>query len=247
MNLSDSVSMDQAKTIFTKLPLRLRVTRSQKCAYLHDQTEQRLATDISDHPDSHDRLAETGFRRVENWVYKPACPGCSACLPIRVKAEDFAGSRNITRIRAANKDLRRFDSHGQLTLDHYDMFQRYLGFRHEDGQMASMSFEEFSAMILNSPIDTTLTEYRDSEDRLMGCILIDRQRDGLSAVYSFFQPDQTKRSLGSFMIVDLIDRCKEIGLPYAYLGYYIEQSRKMSYKARFKPYQIFIDGVWQDQ
>lgn len=239
--------MDQAKTIFTKLPLRLRVTRSQKCAYLHDQTEQRLATDISDHPDSHDRLAETGFRRVENWVYKPACPGCSACLPIRVKAEDFAGSRNITRIRAANKDLRRFDSHGQLTLDHYDMFQRYLGFRHEDGQMASMSFEEFSAMILNSPIDTTLTEYRDSEDRLMGCILIDRQRDGLSAVYSFFQPDQTKRSLGSFMIVDLIDRCKEIGLPYAYLGYYIEQSRKMSYKARFKPYQIFIDGVWQDQ
>ena len=239
--------MDQAKTIFTKLPLRLRVTRSQKCAYLHDQTEQRLATDISDHPDSHDRLAETGFRRVENWVYKPACPGCSACLPIRVKAEDFAGSRNITRIRAANKDLRRFDSHGQLTLDHYDMFQRYLGFRHEDGQMASMSFEEFSAMILNSPIDTTLTEYRDSEDRLMGCILIDRQRDGLSAVYSFFQPEQTKRSLGSFMIVDLIDRCKEIGLPYAYLGYYIEQSRKMSYKARFKPYQIFIDGVWQDQ
>ena len=239
--------MDQAKTIFTKLPLRLRVTRSQKCAYLHDQTEQRLATDISDHPDSHDRLAETGFRRVENWVYKPACPGCSACLPIRVKAEDFAGSRNITRIRAANKDLRRFDSHGQLTLDHYDMFQRYLGFRHEDGQMASMSFEEFSAMILNSPIDTTLTEYRDSEDRLMGCILIDRQRDGLSAVYSFFQPDQTKRSLGSFMIVDLIDRCKEIGLPYAYLGYYIEQSRKMSYKARFKPYQIFIDGIWRDQ
>ena len=113
--------------------------------------------------------------------------------------------------------------------------------------MASMSFEEFSAMILNSPIETRLTEYRDSDDRLMGCILVDRQRDGLSAVYSFFQPDQTKRSLGSFMIVDLIDRCKEIGLPYVYLGYYIEQSRKMAYKARFKPYQIFSDGVWQDQ
>ena len=239
--------MDQAKTIFTQLPLRLRVTRSQKCAYLPGQTEQRLATDISDHPEAHDRLAETGFRRVENWVYKPACPGCNACLPIRVKADEFAGSRNIARIRAANRDLRRFDSHGQLTLDHYDMFQRYLGFRHEDGQMASMSFEEFSAMILNSPIETRLTEYRDSDDRLMGCILVDRQRDGLSAVYSFFQPDQTKRSLGSFMIVDLIDRCKEIGLPYVYLGYYIEQSRKMAYKARFKPYQIFSDGVWQDQ
>ena len=239
--------MDQAKTIFTQLPLRLRVTRSQKCAYIHDQTEQRLATDISDHPETHDRLAETGFRRVENWVYKPACPNCDACLPIRVKAGTFVASRNIARIRAANRDLRRSDSHGQLTLDHYDMFQRYLGFRHEDGQMASMSFDEFSAMILNSPIDTSLTEYRDEDNQLMGCILVDKQRDGLSAVYSFFQPDQTKRSLGSFMIVDLIDKCKQMGLPYVYLGYYIEQSRKMSYKARFKPYQIFTDGVWRDQ
>ncbi len=239
--------MDQAKTIFTQLPLRLRVTRSQKCAYLAEQTEQRLATDISEHPYAHDRLAETGFRRVENWVYKPACPGCNACQPIRVKTEAFTPSRNIARIRAANKDLRRVASHGQLTLEHYDMFQRYLGYRHEDGQMASMSFDEFSAMILNSPIETSLTEYLDQDNRLMGCILVDQQRDGLSAVYSFFQPDQTKRSLGSFMIVDLIDRCKAMGLPYVYLGYYIEQSRKMSYKARFKPYQIFTDGVWQDQ
>ena len=110
-----------------------------------------------------------------------------------------------------------------------------------------MSFDEFSAMILNSPIDTLLTEYVDSEDRLMGCILVDRQRDGLSAVYSFFRPEEKKRSLGSFMIVDLIDRCNEIGLPYVYLGYYIEQSRKMSYKARFRPYQIFSDGIWRDQ
>ena len=239
--------MDQAKSIFNKLPLRLRVTRSQKCAYLCDQTEQRLATDISEHPQIHDRLAETGFRRVENWVYKPACPNCNACQPIRVKAAEFKPSRNIARIQAANRDLRRNQSTGRLSLDHYDVFQRYLGYRHEDGQMASMSFDEFSAMILNSPIDTILTEYVDSEDRLMGCILVDRQRDGLSAVYSFFQPEEDKRSLGSFMIVDLINKCNEIGLPYVYLGYYIEQSRKMSYKARFRPYQIFSDGAWQDQ
>ena len=99
--------MDQAKSIFNKLPLRLRVTRSQKCAYLLDQTEQRLATDISEHPDTHDRLAETGFRRVENWVYKPACPSCNACQPIRVKAEQFKPSRNIARIQAKNRDLKR--------------------------------------------------------------------------------------------------------------------------------------------
>ena len=239
--------MDQAKSIFNNLPLRLRVTRSQKCAYLLDQTEQRLATDISEHPETHDRLAETGFRRVENWVYKPACPNCNACQPIRVKAEQFKLSRNIARIQATNRDLRRNLCAGRLGLDHYDVFQSYLGQRHEDGQMSSMSFDEFSAMILNSPIDTLLTEYVDSKDRLMGCILVDRQRDGLSAVYSFFRPEEKKRSLGSFMIIDLIDRCNEIGLPYVYLGYYIEQSRKMSYKARFKPYQIFNDGIWQDQ
>ena len=239
--------MDQAKSIFNNFPLRLRVTRSQKCAYLLEQTEQRLATDISEHPETHDRLAETGFRRVENWVYKPACPNCNACQPIRVKAEQFKPSRNIARIQATNRDLRRTVSSGRLGLDHYDVFQSYLGQRHEDGQMSSMSFDEFSAMILNSPIDTLLTEYVDSEDRLMGCILVDRQRDGLSAVYSFFRPEEKKRSLGSFMIVDLIDRCNEIGLPYVYLGYYIEQSRKMSYKARFRPYQIFSDGIWRDQ
>lgn len=239
--------MDQDKRLHFTTPLQFRLSMRSECPYLPGRTEQRVAVDINKNPAHHDQLARAGFRRVENWVYKPACPGCNACLPIRVKADEFAGSRNIARIRAANRDLRRFDSHGQLTLDHYDIFQRYLGFRHEDGQMASMSFEEFSAMILNSPIETRLTEYRDKDDRLMGCILVDRQRDGLSAVYSFFQPDQTKRSLGSFMIVDLIDRCKEIGLPYVYLGYYIEQSRKMAYKARFKPYQIFSDGVWQDQ
>ena len=239
--------MDQAKSIFNNLPLRLRVTRSQKCAYLLDQTEQRLATDISEHPETHDRLAETGFRRVENWVYKPACPNCNACQPIRVKAEQFKPSQNIARIQARNRDLRRNLSAARLGIDHYDVFQSYLGQRHEDGQMSSMSFDEFSAMILNSPIDTLLTEYVDPEDRLMGCILVDRQRDGLSAVYSFFRPEEKKRSLGSFMIVDLIDRCNEIGLPYVYLGYYIEQSRKMSYKARFRPYQIFSDGIWRDQ
>lgn len=239
--------MDQAKSIFNNLPLRLRVTRSQKCAYLLDQTEQRLATDISEHPETHDRLAETGFRRVENWVYKPACPNCNACQPIRVKAEQFKPSRNIARIQAKNRDLRRNLSAGRLSLDHYDVFQSYLGHRHEDGQMSSMSFDEFSAMVLNSPIDTMLTEYVDSEDRLMGCILVDRQRDGLSAVYSFFRPEERKRSLGSFMIVDLIHRCNKIGLPYVYLGYYIQQSRKMSYKARFRPYQIFSDGAWQEQ
>ena len=130
---------------------------------------------------------------------------------------------------------------------HYDIFQRYLGQRHEDGQMASMSFDEFSAMITNSPIQTSLYEYRLANGQLAACVLTDLQRDGLSAVYSFFDthPDMAKRSFGTFMILDLIRLSQKLELPYLYLGYYVEQSQKMAYKARFSPCQLFKNGKWE--
>ncbi len=237
--------MDQTKDIFIRPPLRLRVTRTQPCAYLKDQVEQRLAGDISACPEEHDSLAEAGFRRVENWAYKPACPQCHACTPIRVACNDFVPSRNLKRIKSRNADLSRHINGGRLSLQHYDIFQRYLATRHEDGQMTGMGFDEFSAMILNSPIRTCLFEYTNSDDQLLACMLVDTQRDGLSAVYSFFEPETEDRSLGSFMIADMIALCRETGLPYLYLGYFISQSRKMAYKARFRPYQLFQDGVWK--
>jgi arginyl-tRNA--protein-N-Asp/Glu arginylyltransferase len=118
--------------------------------------------------------------------------------------------------------------------------------RHIDGQMASMSYDEYFTMITNSPIDTRLLEFRhrDSND-LVGCMLIDRQRDGLSAVYSFFDPEEEKRSFGSFMILYLIELTKMQRMSYLYLGYYINFSQKMSYKINFKPYEIFEKGTWQ--
>ena len=239
--------MDQTSRIFPVLPLRLRVTRPQPCAYLAGQQEQRLAGDISARPEEHDSLAEAGFRRVENWVYKPACQNCQACQPIRVIAKNSQLSRNQKRVLAKNADLTRTINNGHLTLEHYDIFQRYLGRRHEDGQMASMSYDEYSAMITNSPIQTSLYEYRNPDNQLVACVLVDLQRDGLSAVYSFFDtaPEMHARSIGTFMILDLIGLSQQLDMPYLYLGYYVEQSQKMSYKTRFTPCQILKDGKWE--
>lgn len=238
--------MEQTNKIFSTLPLRLNLTRGQNCSYLPEQIEQRIATDITNHSQVHDRLAETGFRRIENWVYQPACPNCSACKPIRVVTDQFIPSKTQKRIQKKNVDIICQDVGITTTLEQYALFQRYLGMRHIDGQMASMSYDEYFSMITNSPIDTRLLEFRhrDSND-LVGCMLIDRQRDGLSAVYSFFDPEEEKRSFGSFMILYLIELTKMQRMSYLYLGYYINFSQKMSYKINFKPYEIFEKGTWQ--
>ena len=237
--------MDQSKAVFENHPLRLRMTRTHDCAYISGNREQRLALDLTDNPDIHDKLARAGFRRVENWAYRPVCQQCQACLPIRIDCKNFRAGRNLLRIHKSNQDLTRHLSTKQVTQDHYILFQEYLTHRHEDGQMAAMSFHEFKNMIHNSPIETFLVEYRDFAGELIACMMVDVQSDGLSAVYSFFDPLSTNRSLGTFMILDMISLIKELGKDYLYLGFYVSQSRKMSYKARFAPSEIFQDGTWQ--
>ena len=240
-------TMDQHTRIFQPLPLRLNLTRGQNCSYLPEQVEQRLAADISSAAETHDRLAETGFRRIENWVYRPACPHCNACQPIRLRCDRFSPSRTQARLTRKNADLHRSRLENAPDLEHYALFQHYLSSRHEDGQMSSMSFDEFTSMITNSPIRTSVLEYRDDEGELKGCMLFDIQRDGLSAVYSFFDPYDTSRSLGSYMILDMIAMTGQMQLNYLYLGYYVSESRKMAYKAKFRPYEIFTGGSWQEQ
>ena len=237
--------MEQRKPIFEQMPLRLRMTRASNCAYIEGNIEQRLAVDVADHPHTHDQLASAGFRRVENWVYKPVCQHCQACMPIRIDCVNFRAGRNLSRIYKSNQDLTRSVTTKQVNQDHYILFQEYLTHRHEDGQMAAMNFQEFSNMIHNSPIETFLIEYRDITNELVACIMIDVQKDGLSAVYSFFDPLLANRSLGTFMILDMIDLVKEMEKSYLYLGFYIAQSRKMAYKARFSPAEIFQHGQWQ--
>ena len=128
----------------------------------------------------------------------------------------------------------------------YELFKNYLNSRHNDGQMATMSFSEFHSMIHNSPIDTFMIKYRDENDELIACMLVDSQRDGLSAVYSFFNPNQEKQSIGTFLILDSILLTKELSKKWLYLGYLVKNSPKMAYKARVKPYQLYENGKWMD-
>jgi len=227
------------------MPLSMLLSMRSDCPYIEGQTEQRIAVDITDNARCHDGLARAGFRRVENWVYRPACPQCNACLPWRVDVNQFIPSRNMARIIRKNNDLTRRISSPEPTNAHYRLFKSYVTKRHDDGQMARMDQRDFSSMINNSPIETLLISYYDSAGILIGAVLADLQSDGLSAVYSFFDVAQSERSLGSFMVIDMIDIAKDLSLTWLYLGYFVAESRKMAYKARFGPAEIFKDGFWQ--
>ncbi|MGC6454697.1 MAG: arginyltransferase [Candidatus Puniceispirillaceae bacterium] len=215
------------------------------CPYISGRTEQRVAVDISENPALHDELARAGFRRVENWVYKPVCPQCQSCLPWRVDAARFRPGRNLSRIKRVNRDLKRSIVPIRPTNEQYSLFLSYIRGRHGDGQMANMGRDDFISMIENSPIESFLANYRDEDGRLVGCVLTDVQDDGLSAVYSFFDPAEADRSLGTFMILDLLDFTVERGAPWLYLGYYVAGSQKMMYKSRFQPAEIHVNGGWR--
>lgn len=237
--------MEQDKRLHRKIPLAMRLSMQSNCPYLEGQTEQRIAVDISNNPQCHDGLARAGFRRVENWVYRPACPNCSACLPWRVNVAGFLPSPNMERIIKKNSDLTRDITGPSPSNDHYRLFKKYVTNRHHDGQMAQMSQYDFTGMISNSPIETVLISYRDADNRLVSALLADFQSDGLSAVYSYFNPALKTRSLGTYMVLDLLAIAKDSNLKWLYLGYFVQGSRKMEYKARFGPAEIFKDGKWQ--
>ncbi|MDC3311229.1 arginyltransferase [Alphaproteobacteria bacterium] len=238
--------MDQTKFILNQKPLNLRLTRSHECAYIKNRAEQRLAADISDAPYIHDQLAESGFRRVENWVYRPVCVNCNACVPIRVNTQKYVFSKSAKRILSKNASLSVTSDDTKADDEAFELFKTYLNSRHNDGQMATMSYSDFHAMIHNSPIDTFMIKYRDQNKNLIACMLMDSQRDGLSAVYSFFNPNCEKQSLGTFLILDAIRMTETLSKKWLYLGYLVQNSPKMTYKSRFKPYQLFVDGKWQD-
>ena len=238
--------MDQTKINFHQKLLNLRITRSHECAYLENREEQRLAADISEVPELHDQLAESGFRRVENWVYRPVCNECNSCLPIRIDAQNFILSKNFRRILLKNSQFQMSLNDKNADEESFELFKIYLKSRHKDGQMATMSYGDFHSMIHNSPIETFMLKYRDQNDTLKACLLMDAQRDGLSAVYSFFNPNLKQQSLGTFLVLRAIDLTKESSKKWLYLGYLVRNSQKMAYKARFKPHQLFLNGFWID-
>jgi leucyl-tRNA---protein transferase len=228
-------------------PQYFYTTAPLPCPYLAGRTERKVVTEITG-PDAeslHDRLSRAGFRRSHNIAYAPVCPACQACVPIRIPAMHFEPDRTLRRIARRNVAVEGFEVPARATAEQFQLFQRYQQTRHPDGDMATMSYYDYRAMVEDTPVETLIVEFRDPDDRLVGACLTDRLGDGLSAVYSFFAPGFDRRSLGIYTILWLVERARTLELPYVYLGYWVPESPKMTYKARFRPSEVLIGGTWR--
>jgi arginine-tRNA-protein transferase len=188
------------------------------CPYVAGRTERKVVTEITG-PNAealHDRLSRAGFRRSHNIAYAPVCPNCQACVPIRIAAAHFQPDRTLRRVARANVMAEGFEVPARATAEQFQLFQRYQQTRHGGGDMATMSFYDYRAMVEDTPVETFVAEFRDPDTRLISACLTDRLGDGLSAVYSFYAPTLEKRSLGTHAILWLIDRARQLGLPYVY-------------------------------
>ncbi|MGB3408257.1 MAG: arginyltransferase [Jannaschia sp.] len=240
------------------LPLtpQFYVTAPQACPYLNGRRERKLFTALqgSGAADLNDKLSKQGFRRSQNVLYRPSCADCSACLSARIRIADFVPNRSQRRVLRRNTHLRREVTSPWATEEQYALFRHYLETRHADGGMADMDIFEFAAMIEETPIRTRVIEYWDdravdaagkSVPKLRAVCLTDVLDDGLSMVYSFYDPDLPQDSLGSQIILDHVEIAREAALPYVYLGYWVPGSPKMSYKAHFKALEIYKNRTWQ--
>lgn len=221
-------------------------TRPLPCPYLAGRVESRVFTILTAEGSGiqYDALAQAGFRRSHAMAYRPACPSCNACVPVRVVAAAFVPSRSQRRIERLNADLAERARPARATREQQRLFSRYVRLRHGEGEMAFMDFDDYRAMVEESPVETGVFEYRGPDGRLVAACLWDRLDDGLSAVYSFFDPDQARRGLGNLMVLRLIARARDAGLRHVYLGYWIPESRKMAYKARFRPLEGLGPEGW---
>ncbi len=228
------------------------VTAPQPCPYLEGRMERKLFTSLQgEHAQKlNDALSKQGFRRSQNVLYRPSCAECSACLSARIRVENFVPSRTQRKILKATAHLQRNATSPWATEDQFNLFRRYLDARHADGGMADMDVFEFAAMIEETPIKSRVIEYTRPPGNgerlrpLTAVSLTDVFDDGLSMVYSFYDPDLADLSLGTFAILDHIQIAREAGLPYVYLGYWVPGSRKMGYKAGFSGLEIYKAGQW---
>ncbi len=234
------------------------MTRPTSCPYIKGQKERKIFTHLGGDEAAalNDLLTQSGFRRSQSIAYRPSCETCDACISVRVLVDDFIPTRNMKRVTKINRDLLANVIDPVPTSNQYSIFRAYLDARHSDGGMVDMTIFDYALMVEDTSIDTHLIEYRlrqppmlDSEvtksGELLGVSLTDQLEDGLSMVYSFFEPEALDRSLGTYMILDHIERTRKLGLPYLYLGFWVKGSDKMDYKTRFKPQEHLSPAGWQ--
>ena len=236
-------------TLLPELPiqrLQFYLTAPYPCSYLPDRlARSQVATPAAlvDTP-VFSEMARLGFRRSGHYVYRPRCDGCDACLPARVVVDDFGPRRSQRRNRMRNRDIEYALRPLEFVEEHYGLYRRYQAARHAGGGMDMDDREQYRAFLLTSQVDSVLAEFR-LDGRVVMVSLIDRLLDGLSAVYTFYEPDLAKRGLGVFNVLTQIELAAGLHLPYLYLGYWIRQSPKMAYKSDYRPLEIYRDGIWQ--
>ncbi len=237
---------------FATRQLRFFLTAPSPCPYLPGREERKVFAHLpmSEGANVNDSLTQVGFRRSQNIAYRPACEGCDACVSARIPIGDYHFTKSERRALDRNQDVSRHLVEAEATMEQFDLLRRYLTRRHGGGGMADMTWPDYVAMVEDTAVRTHLIEYRlPSEDGgpgdLIGCVLVDMLSDGLSLVYSFYEPTLTRRSLGSFAILDHVRQAEAGGLPYVYLGYWIAGSAKMAYKARFSPLEVLQPGGWR--
>jgi len=236
---------------FAPRQLRFFLTAPSPCPYLPGREERKVFAHLplSDGPGVNDALTQVGFRRSQNIAYRPACESCDACISARIPAGEYGFSRSERRVLERNADLSRHLVEAEATMEQFDLLRRYLLARHAQGGMADMTWPDYVAMVEDTAVRTHLIEYRlPSPDGgpgdLVACVLVDILGDGLSLVYSFYEPAMTRRSLGSFVILDHVVQARTAELGYVYLGYWVPGSPKMDYKARYRPIEVLKPGGW---
>ena len=229
-----------------KRPHYFFTTAPLPCPYIPGRLERKIVTELTgpDAEDLHESLSRAGFRRSHSIAYTPSCPGCSACIPVRIVVEGFAPDRTMRKVLRRNEQMTAMPVNAKATAEQFRLFARYQESRHSGGDMALMGFYDYRSMIEDSTIDSFVVEFRGSDGMLKAAILVDRMSDGLSAVYSFYDPVLSELSLGTYMILWLVEEAERQGLPYVYLGYWIAESNKMAYKARFQPLEAYSTDGW---
>ena len=225
------------------------VTAPQACPYLENKVERKLFTALygSNSDRLNNSLSKQGFRRSQNVLYRPSCSNCSACMSARIPSKDFVPSRSQKRILGKNEDIVRVISAPLATDPQYELFKNYINRRHPNGGMSDMDAEDFRSMIEETNVESKLIEYyikKNGSLELISFSLVDILDDGISMVYSVFDPALKERSLGTYMILDHSNLVLEMNLKFVYLGYWVKGSSKMDYKKRFSPLEIFTKDKW---
>ena len=229
------------------------LTSPSPCPYLPEREERKVFTHLIGRRSValNETLTQSGFRRSQTIAYRPACETCKACVSVRVCVADFRPSRTFRRVLDRNGDLCGGLVENRATAGQYALFRHYLDSRHGDGGMADMSGLDYAMMVEDSHVESRLVEYRVAGpdisvmDELVAVCLTDILADGLSMVYSFYNPDFSARSLGTYMILNHIEMTRKLALPHLYLGYWINGSRKMDYKGRFLPQERLGMNGWE--